>query len=175
MQVKPLDHAWMKTAVPYISLGKGIGWGIIGGLVATLVMDLILVGAFLAAGMPAFTCFSMVGDTVMSLFSSQRMVNSAVLGASAHYLIGPLLGAVFGAVGRSWKRPVLFAVLYAEIVSQPLLALTPIFLRMTASETLPWYGGSTIMHMIWGCVLGIVWSQGLRLALAANGCTSKKP
>ncbi len=176
MQAKLLDHSWIKTAVPPISLGKGIGWGIIGGLAATIVMDLILISAFAAAGMPPFTCFSLVGDTLARLFSFQWVVNSALLGATAHYLIGPVLGAAFGAAGRfmpalqtgSWKKAVLFAAIYTEIVSQPLLALTPIFLRMAALETLEWYGGSLVMHLIWGCVLGAVWSQGLRLPVASN-------
>jgi hypothetical protein len=176
MQAKLLDHSWMKTAVPPISLGKGIGWGIIGGLAATIVMDLVLISAFAVAGMPPFTCFSIVGDTLVSLFSFQGVVNSAPLGASAHYLIGPVLGAVFGAAVRSrpalhagsWKKTVLLAALYTEIVSQPLLALTPIFLRMTMSETLEWYCGAMVMHLIWGCVLGAVLSQGLRLPVATN-------
>lgn len=176
MQVKLLDHSWMKTAVPPISLGKSIGWGIIGGLAATIVMDLILISAFAAAGMPPFTCFTMVGDTLARLFSFQGVANSAPLGAAAHYMIGPLFGAVFGAVGRSvpalrmgsWKKAILFAVLYAEIASQPLLALMPIFLRMAASEALQLYWTSSIMHMIWGCVLGAVWSQGLRLPVASS-------
>lgn len=176
MQANLLDHSLMKTAVPLISLGKSIGWGIIGGLAATIVMDLILISAFAVAGMPPFTCFAMVGDTLARLFSFQVVANSAPLGASAHYLIGPVLGAVFGAAGRSmpalqagsWKKTVLLAAIYTEIVSQPLLVLTPIFLGMAALETLQWYGGAMVMHLIWGCVLGAVWNQGLRLPVATN-------
>lgn len=176
MQENLLDHSWMKTTVLPISLRKGIGWGIIGGLAATIVMDLILISAFAAAGMPPFTCFSIVGDTLAHLFSLQGVANSAPLGVSAHYLIGPVLGAVFGAAGRfmpalqtcSWKKKILLAAIYTEIVSQPLLALTPIFLGMEALETLLWYGGAMVMHLIWGCVLGAVCSQGLRLPVATN-------
>lgn len=176
MQAKLLDHSWMKTSVPPISLGKGIGLGIIGGLAATIVMDLILIIVFTTAGMPPFTCFMMVGDTLARLFSFQGVANSALLGAVAHYLVGPLFGAVFGAAGRSmptirmgsWKKAILFAVVYAEIASQPLLALMPILLRMAASEALQLYWTSSIMHMIWGCVLGAVWSLGLRLTVANN-------
>lgn len=175
MQAKLQGHSWTKIAIPHISLGEEIGWGMIGGLVATIIMDLILIGSFMAAGMPPFTCFSIVGDTAARLFSSQEMANNVLVGAAAHYLIGPLLGAIFAAAGRyvpalqvgSWKKTIVFSVIYAEIVSQPMLALTPIFLSMTASETLLWYGGSLMMHLIWGCVLGAVWRLGRRLPIKA--------
>lgn len=178
MQAKLLDHSCMKTFVPSISLGKGIGWGIIGGLAATIVMDLILISAFAAAGMPPFTCFTIVGNTLARLFLFQEVANSAPLGASAHYLIGPVLGAVFGTIARSmsalragsWKKTILFAVIFTEIVSQPLLALTPIILRLAVLDTLLWYGGAIVMHLIWGCVLGVVWGQGLRFTLRGIHC-----
>ncbi len=72
------------------------------------------------------------------------------------------------------KKGIVLAVLYTEILSQPMLALAPILLRMTAPETLQWFGGSFGMHLIWGCVLGVVWSLGRRLSVAAhlNGLSS---
>lgn len=172
MQAKLLGRKWIKIIVPHLSLRRGFGLGIIGGLAATIVMDLILIIAFSAAGMPPSTCFSIVGDTLVRLFSFKGAANSAVLGAAAHYLIGPVLGAIFGAAGRhmpalqksSWKKTILYAASYAEIVSQPLLGLTPIFLQMTASMTLLWYGGALMMHLVWGCVLGAVWNLGLQPA-----------
>jgi len=176
MQTKLQSHSWMKIAVPHILLGKGMAWGMVGGLVATVIMDLVLICAFLVAGMPWFSCFSIVGDTVAHLLPYQNVANSVLLGAAAHYLIGPVLGTIFGitapSVNRlqagSWKRAILFAVLYVEIASQPILALTPIFLQMTASETLIWFGGSFGMHFIWGCVLGVIWRLGWRRPLAIN-------
>ena len=69
MKVILQDHSRTKITIPHIPLAKGIGWGLIGGLAATLVMDLILMGILTAAGLPPLTCFSIVGDTVASLFS----------------------------------------------------------------------------------------------------------
>lgn len=160
------DHIRARFILSPIPLGRSIGWGVHGGGIATMVMDIMLIGIFLAAGLPPFTCFSIIGDTITSLFSIQDLVGSVPTGVVAHYLIGPVLGAFFGAAQSalpalrvtSSKKAILFAVLYAEIVSQPLLALTPLFLHMTASETLLWFGGSFGMHLIWGCVLGTVWS-----------------
>ncbi len=175
MEGKLQSHGLMNIAVTHRSLTKGMAWGMIGGLAATSVMDLVLICALWIAGMPPFTCFSVVGDTVARVFSSQALVNSVPLGAAAHYLLGPVLGAIFGAAARSlpalrmgsWKKAILFAVLYAEIVSQPLLALTPILLGMTSSGLLLWYAGSFGMHFVWGCVLGVVWSLENRLPAAA--------
>lgn len=176
MQAIIQDYSQAKSNDPLFSFGKRAGWGMIGGLVATTIMDLVLICAFLVAGMPWFSCFSIVGDTVARLFSYQGMANSVPLGVAVHYLIGPVLGGIFWVAARSvpalwvgsYKKAIIFSVLYAEIVSQPLLALTPIFLRMTAPETLLWFGGSFGMHMIWGCVLGVIWRLGRRDDLESN-------
>ena len=158
-----------RMMVPPIPLGKLIGRGMVGGLVATTMMDLVMIGIFVAAGKPPSTCFSIVGDTVAHLIAYQNPSANVALGVTAHYLIGPLLGALFGVILRffpalrvnSWKKAILYAVLYAEVASQPMLILTPIFLRMTASETLAWFGGAFGMHLIWGCVFGTVWGMAI--------------
>ena len=154
------------------TLASGIAWGLIGGLVATMVMDLVLMGALSAAGLPIFTCFSIVGNTMARLFSMLgiELAGGIPLGAAAHNLIGPIIGAIFGvAVTRidalrltTLKKAIVLAVLYVEIVSQPILATTPILLKMTGPETWQWFGISFLMHMIWGVVLGVVVSHGLR-------------
>jgi hypothetical protein len=161
-----------------VSLAEGIGWGLPGGLVATLVMDLVLIGAFAAVGLPAFTCFSIVGEAVARFFSLHGvgMAGSVPLGIAVHYLIGPVLAMLFGAIVvkvhslriDTRKKCVVFAALYAEILSQPILASAPLLISMTASETLQWFGGALLMHLIWGTVLGIFMSRALRLQFAAK-------
>jgi hypothetical protein len=141
-----------------------------GGLAGTLVMDLVLMVGLSAVGLPIFTCFSLVGDTVARLFAllAVQLAGGIPLGVTAHYLIGPLIGAIFGAaVTRfdalrldSLKKGIVLAVLYVEIVSQPILATTPVLLKMTGPETWQWFGFSFVMHMIWGVVLGAVVSYG---------------
>ena len=160
------------------SLWRGLGWGLIGGLAGTLVMDLVLMGALSALGAPALTCFSIVGNTVAHFFSIQSMDTAGAirLGVATHYLVGPLFGAIYGMVVarvkalrvNSLKKSILLAILYIEILSQPLLAMTPILLKMTVPETLQWYGGSFVMHLLAGVILGAVVGRGLRLATAAN-------
>jgi hypothetical protein len=135
-------------------------------------------GALAAAGLPALTCFSIVGDTVARFFSvlDIEMAGGVPLGVAGHYLIGPLVGAIFGAAVAqvaalrvdSLKKGVVLAILYVEILSQPILATTPILLKMTAHETLQWFSVSFVMHFILAVVLGVIVSYGLRLATAAK-------
>ena len=166
------DRARVSQPSASTPLARGLAWGLIGGLVGTLVMDIVLMGVMLAMGMPAFTCFSIVGSTVARFLALPGFAAAGYvpLGAAAHYVIGPLVGAAFGAAVAQVKRLrggtlmqfIVLAVLYVQIFSLPLLALSPILLRWTAAETLQWFGGSFAMHLILGAVLGLVVGCGLR-------------
>ena len=160
------------------TIAQGTVVGAVGGLVGTLVMDLVLMGALSAIGLPALTCFSIVGNTVARFFSTLglEMAGGVPLGAAAHYLIGPLVGTIFGAAVAqvaalrvdTLKKGIVLAILYVEILSQPILATTPILLKMTAHETLQWFSVSFVMHFMLAVVLGVIVSYGLRLATAAK-------
>jgi len=154
------------------SFARGLWWGLVGGLAGTAIMDLVLMGALSALGSPALTCFSIVGNTVARFFSIRAvgMGDAIQLGIATHYLVGPLIGAIFGAVVaqvgalrvNTLKKSILLAILYVEILSQPILATTPILLKMTVPATLQWYGGSFVMHLLMAMVLGAVVGLGLR-------------
>jgi hypothetical protein len=60
------------------------------------------------------------------------------------------------------KKSVILSVLYVEILSQPLLAATPILLKMTTSDTVEWFGISFVMHLVYGVVLGVIVKFGLQ-------------
>lgn len=163
--------SWTRGHVIDVTLAKGIGWGLMGGLAGTLVMDLILIGTLSAVGLPALSCFSIIGDTVAGFLAllGADLAGGIPLGIATHYLIGPAIGAIFGAAVikvaalrvRTIKKGIGLAVLYVEILSQPLLAMTPILLKMTALGTLQWFGISFLMHLIAGVVLGSVLYLGL--------------
>jgi hypothetical protein len=161
-----------------IPLARGMGWGLLGGLAGTLVMDIILMGALSAVGLPALTCFSIVGDTVARILSmfGMQVAGGIPTGVVTHYLIGPLFGVIFGAVVAMFpalrdgtlKKITIAAILYVEILSQPILATTPILLRMETPATLQWYGGSFVMHLIMSIVLGVIVGYGLRSTPLTN-------
>jgi hypothetical protein len=152
-----------------------------GGLAGTLVMDILLMGILSAVRYPALLCFTIVGDTVSRFFSmfGLPLAGGVLTGVIAHYSVGPMMGLLFGAgaailpmlpplrEGRregTLKKNILAAVLWVEILSQPLLATTPILLKMTPAEALLWYGGSFVLHLVYGMVLGAVVGSGLRSA-----------
>jgi hypothetical protein len=137
-------------------------------------MDIVLMGALSAVQYPTFLCFSIVGDTVSRFFSvlGMQITGGISTGVAAHYMIGPLVGLIFGAAVAkfptlregSLKKRTIAAVLFVEILSQPLLATTPILLKMTPSVIVLWFGGSLVMHLVFGIVLGVIVGNGLRSA-----------
>ena len=171
-------NTWVKGHITHIMLGKGSVGGMIGGLIGMLVVDLMLMGMLFIVGLSPLTCFSTVGNTVARFFSllGIELAGGVPLGVATHYLVGPALGAIFGAavaqIGAprvgTLKKCVVLAVLYGDIVSQPLFAMIPLLLKMGTSETLLWFVGSLVMHFIWGIVLGVFVSHGLRLATGAS-------
>jgi hypothetical protein len=171
------NRSWMEGRSWSAPLTKGIGWGFLGGLASTLVMDGLLIGALLAFRQSAWMCFSIVGDTVsrfLALFGAQ-VAGGIPTGVAAHYTIGPLVGMLFGAGVTmvpalrqgSLKKIVLASFVYVTLLSQPLLAATPILLKMETPATLQWYGGSFVMHLILSIVLGVIVGCGLRQETAS--------
>ncbi len=178
MEITLQGNPRARVQTTHVTLARGMGWGLRGGLAGTMVMDLILMGALSAAGLPALTCFSIVGSTAARFFSilGIEMAGGVLLGAAAHYLVGPVVGAIFGAAVAqvaalrvdTLKKGIVLAILYVEILSQPILATTPILLKMTTPETLQWFSVSFVMHLVYGIILGVVVRYGLRAAAAAR-------
>jgi hypothetical protein len=182
---KTLDGTYHITScAPSGNLLQGMGWGTIGGVAGTLAMDLTLMAVLAVFGSPVLTCFSIVGNTVAHFFSIQNvgMSGTILLGMATHYTVGPVIGAIFGLLVtrikalqvHTQKKSFLLGILYVEILSQPLLATTPILLKMSAVATLQWYAGSFIMHLIAGAILGAVVGRGLRLAPLAIQSRSQR-
>lgn len=143
---------------------KLVWLGFIAGLNGTLVMDLLLMAALWIMGTPPLTCFSMVGDTVSRLLSQMgiQLWDSIRMGVITHYTVGPVIGTIYGFLvnridtlrTKSMLKGIAQAVLFVEIVSLPMLMLTPFILKLSFSDTLQWFGGSFVMHFIWGVVFG---------------------
>lgn len=136
------------------------------GLLGTVVMDLVIVGFFAATGMALDLVYSFIGDIAQQclLRIGIAVPGGVLLGSLMHFFLGLALGAVFAvAVSRSTRlrldsvaKGALLGILYIEIVSQPILVLAPLLLRMNTSEVIRWYALSTSMHVIYGLVLGVV-------------------
>lgn len=145
---------------------RGGRWGLAGGFVGTLVMDFLLISVLLITKQPPLACFAIAGDTVARLFTGQPMETSTniLLGILTHYSVGPSLGMIFGIALMRFKimreaalmKGIFVAILYLQVLSQPLLALAAVILKMTTTQTLLWFGGAFVMHTIMGVVLGTV-------------------
>lgn len=156
-----------------VSLLRGIRWGFIGGLVSTLIMDLVLMGVLSAIGISTFSCFSIIGETMSSIFalSGIEITGGILSGIVAHYVIGPVVGIIFGSMMvkfnehrvRSLRKNILIAFVFVQILSQPLLASSAILLEMTTTLTVLWFTVSFMMHSILAIILGEVVVRGLRL------------
>ena len=161
-----------------VALTRGLVLGLIGGLAATIVIDVITVGVLPLMGLPADGGFVVIGDTAAGFFSllGIDVAGGVPLGAVFHFLIGLALGVIFGAAVthvdalrlNSMKKGLGLGILYTEVISLPILVTPPIILKWTAFAAAQWFGFSFVMHAIWGIVLGVVVSYGLRSATRAG-------
>ncbi len=167
------DFSLAREQYPSGTFSKGILWGLLGGLAGTLLMDLFLMGILALASLSVFTCFSIVGDTVARFFSclGVEITGSVAVGVITHYVIGPAIGAIFGAIVAGVRRLregtpkkcIVVSVLYVEILSQPLLAVSIFLLEMKWPVIAAWYGGAFVMHFILGVILAVMVNHGVRL------------
>jgi hypothetical protein len=148
------------------TLNKAIILGLIGGFVGTIIMDLVIAGLFLAVGMRVVLIYSFIGDVAQSFFLRMGInaPGGTPLGVFFHFILGLTLGSLFSLLVTqvralrltSLKKRILLSILYIEIASQPILVTAPLLIKMTTSDLLQWYGLSTVMHLIYGIVLGVV-------------------
>jgi hypothetical protein len=146
-------------------LGRAAVLGMAAGVVATVIMDVFVALAMVLMGSPVTFMFSFIGDVVAACaaFFSVQIAGGVAWGAMVHYLFGLCLGGVFAVLRRAprfnidtVRRSTLAGILFIEVTSQPFLALAPLVLPMSAADTLGWYGLSTVMHAIYGSVLGFL-------------------
>ena len=145
----------------------GIKYGLIAGLVSTIVMDIVMVGIFAAMGTPVGSFLSLIGTTVLTLFGVS-IVDPLPLGVALHYLIGILTGLIFGMVSTRIKilslntyiKGLLLGILIAQIEGNVLFLFMSLILDMALSEMTMIFGLGFVLHLIWGTGLGVIISYG---------------
>ncbi len=178
MQEKSQYDARAVGAISGSTRTKGLVWGLIGGLAATIVIDLLTMAVLPLMGSPADGGFSIIGDTAagfLALFGID-LAGGVPLGLGLHYLIGLVLGVIFGAAVtrmralrlNSMRKGLGLGILFAEVISLPIVVLPPIILQLSTSSTAQWLGFCLVMHAIWGTVLGLVVGWGVRSATQAR-------
>lgn len=155
-----------------LTLTKGTRVGLAGGLAATVAIDILTMTALPLAGTPATGGFSLIGDTAAAFLAGigLHLAGGVPLGLFFHYIIGIALGGLFGWVvsrtGALWRLARLkmagLGVLYTELISIAILILPSIILPMARQDIIQQLGFCVVMHGIFGLVLGLVVSYGLR-------------
>lgn len=131
---------------------------VIGSMVGTIAMDLVMVGEFLLKGMPADTYLALIGSIVGG---------GVPLGVVLHLVAGSLLGLFFGAavllidalsvdsIGKGVTLGVLAGIVTIPLGCVPFAIITGVPIATMLSF-------STIPHLVWGAVLGVIAGYGLR-------------
>lgn len=159
--------AWEKEMNSNIK--QGIKLGFIGGLLGTIIMDVVIVVLFSILGMPIDLIYAFIGAVADSFLSKVGIdfQGGVLLGAAIHFLLGIGLGIFFGmavtAINalrvNTVKKGILYGIIYIEIASQPILIMAPLLVNMTRADIVQWYVLSFSMHLIYGAVLGAVVSK----------------
>jgi hypothetical protein len=149
-----------------------IQFGLLGGLVSTLVMDLFMIGLFAASGKPLTVFFSFIGDAARALLIlvGIGLSKSELLGVLLHYFIGLSLGLIFGVMTQRLKalhgagiiKYMVVAVIYTELASMVLLIPAVLLLTMSAAEIMELFAFAIVFHAVWGGVLGFFVKRSLR-------------
>ena len=168
MGVLMATTTWTRAAI--------VGMG--GGLAATIAIDVLTMLVLPLTGAPADRGFILIGDTAAAFFAGigLHVAGGVPLGLFFHYVIGIALGGLFGvAMSRvgalrtaSRLKMAGVGVLYTELISIPILILPPIILEMAKPDIMQWLGFCVVMHGIFGLVLGLVTSYGLRAPVRAH-------
>ncbi len=172
MSITPRPNSGNVRVMSPIGPVKRIAVGLLGGLVATIVMQLFGNGMLLVLGIPGGLSFTIIGDAAAGFFSvlGISMTGGIPLGVVAYCLIGLALGPllaiiVWSAQARrvtSMKKEVGVSILAVEIMSLPMLALAIIVLKLPPAAAAEWFGLSFVWHLVYGLVAGIVIAYGLR-------------
>jgi len=162
---------------------QGAKVGLVGGLAATIAIDILTMTVLPLTGAPATGGFILIGDTAAAFLAGigLHLAGGIKLGLFFHYLIGIALGGLFGGVvshtaalrTASRRKMAGLGMLYTELISIPIVILPPIILPMTEEAIIQWLGFCVVMHGIFGAVLGLVVRYGLRAPFRARPAAAR--
>jgi hypothetical protein len=136
---------------------RGVGFGLIGGISGTFLMDIVMVLTFVIAGQPPDTFFSMVGE---------KLGYGALAGVLVHNLVGLTGGFVFSllvlnvkALSVESRRKGLMLGITAGAFTIPFGCIPlAIWLNQPILDVIAF---SILPHFVWGTILGWMVGYGL--------------
>jgi hypothetical protein len=131
-------------------------------------MYLFGAGIFALLGWPVNTSHEIIGNSAAAFFAKLgvELPGGAWLGVRLYYLIGLSMGLIFG-LAVAWLEPLRrsslwkkmgLGILYVEVLSVPLLIAGAYALRMKPADAALWFAISSVMHLVYGLVLGAITS-----------------
>jgi len=139
------------------SITRVIILGVIGGLAGMIVMDLVMVAEFLVMGLPLYTYLDLIGSV---------LGGGILLGVVLHILLSSLLGLIFIALVFKVDAVRITTIRKGFILGVLVGAVTIIgcvpFAIITGVPIVAILSFSTLPHLVWGAVCGVVVGYGLR-------------
>jgi len=139
------------------SITRVIVLGVIGGLAGMVVMDIVMVAEFLMMRLPLYTYLELIGSV---------LGGGVLLGVVLHILLSVFLGLVFISLVFKVKvfrittirKGFILGVLFGVMT---IIGCVP-FAIITSVPIAEILGFSTLPHLVFGAVCGIVGGSGLR-------------
>lgn len=138
------------------NLLSSIQLGLLGGFIATILMDIVMFIEFFLMKQKITTNYAVIGSAVGG---------GVWLGLILHFIIGPTLGLIFGVIVSSFKslhidtlkKGVILGTL-AGIITIPLGCVPTAILSKVPILDLVSF--SAIPHLVWGSALGYIVGSG---------------
>jgi hypothetical protein len=142
---------------------RSLKYGLIAGIVSTMVTDAVSLVLFLAMGESLPSFFALIGRSFLTLINAD-VAFPLWQGLVLHYSIGILTGLVLGLATRiigklhfsSYRKSILFSIIITEIEGTTLFYLMSLILNIPQSDMMIMYGLGFFLHVIWGTCLGLI-------------------
>jgi hypothetical protein len=150
-----------------ISITKGIKYGLIAGLVSTIITDIVSLIIFIFLGESLPTFFALIGTAFLTLINLEATY-PLWQGLTLHYSIGLITGLTLGILNQrisvlrfdTYRRSIITGVIITQIEGLALFYLMSLILNIPQSEMIIMYGLGIFLHTIWGTCLGLIISFG---------------
>ena len=145
------------------NIATGGIYGIIAGIVSTIVIDIVALIMLSALGLSLASFFAMIGRCFLTLIGVYA-VNPVWQGIALHYSIAILTGMVVGLLTQrfrklrfsSYRKGILLSVVIAQVEGNSLFYLMSVIIQIPQSELMFMYGMCFFLHLIWGVCLGSI-------------------
>jgi hypothetical protein len=142
---------------------RGSIYGIIAGIISTVVIDIVALISLSAMGLSLASFFALIGRCLLTLIGATA-VDPVWQGLTLHYSIAILTGLVVSLLTQrfhtlefsSYRKGILLSVILAQVEGNSLFYLMSIIIRIPQSELVFMYGMCFFLHLIWGVCLGSI-------------------